>query len=189
MDIKEGLRTLRATRRYRPGGIADEMIEAWVDTARWCGSSKNSQPWRFVAVRDRLTLQALSVLGDHAGHLADCEVALAVAGISTAYPFSRSFDLGRVAQSLMLAAHADGVGSCIAVFEPRSNVVAAGTLLFVPPDLDVEFAIGFGYPADRPADTERSTVSPSGRLEVRELLQRERLVTFGRDESGPDAIR
>ncbi|MGH9124720.1 MAG: nitroreductase family protein [Acidimicrobiales bacterium] len=147
MDVNEALRGLRAVRDYAPDPVSPELVERWLETARWCGSSRNSQPWRFVVIRERGLLRALSALGDCAAHLGDAPLAVAVAAVEGPYPFSTIFDLGRAVQSLMVAAHADSVGSCIAVFEPAGNIDQARTLLAVPDRCRLDLAVAFGYPA------------------------------------------
>lgn len=168
MEVNESLRTLRATRRFADRRIPDPLVERWLESARWCGSSRNSQPWRFLVVRDPQLRRQLSTLGDDASHLASASLVVALASVPGPYPFSTTFDLGRVAQSLMLAAHADGVGSCIAVFEPAEKVSVARDLLEVPSELTLDLAIGFGYPQQVPTQPR----DPAGRLEL-ELLVRE----------------
>lgn len=176
MQVDEAIRTLRASRDFAPTPIGDGLIRAWVDTARWCGSSENSQPWRFVVVRNREVLHALSTFGDSAGHLELCDVAIVLVATPGPYPFSLAFDLGRVAQCLMLVAHHDGIGSCVAVFGPRSNVVEAGAVVGVPPELSAGLAIGFGYAVrkQREAASTPHGPSPTGRLDTAGLLHWER---------------
>lgn len=169
MEVSIAAASLRACREFAPVGIDPGLVEQWVDRARWCGSSKNSQPWRFVAVRDRDLLCRLSTLGDFADHLAECSLAIAVASVPSEFPFSTTFDIGRVVQTLMLLAHEDGVGSCVAVFEPRANVDLVGHLLGAPAGYSVDVAVSFGY---RRAAASTTMESPSrrGRLDRTELL-------------------
>ena len=54
---------------------------------------------------------------------------------------AHAFDAGRCAQSLMLAAWKDGIGSC----PGHLPEAAVATLLGCPSDLSVNRAIGFGY--------------------------------------------
>ena len=176
MELIAALRSLRAVRDYDATPVPDEMLDRWLDAARWCGSSRNSQPWRFVVVRDEQTRRVLAGLGDHAAHLANAPVVVVVAGVEGPYPFSTVFDLGRVAQSLMLAAHADGVGSCIAVFEPAENIDRARRALSVPDDMRVDLALGFGHPArgdPRPNRPGEGTYR-RGRLPLADLIRRQR---------------
>jgi len=171
MGVDEAIASLRAVRHYTGVPVPDDLVRAWVDVARWCGSSKNSQPWRFVAVRDRTALVALSAFGEFAGHLATCDVALVVIATPAPYQFSLAFDLGRISQCLMLLAHQEAIGSCVAVFGPHDLVVAAGEVVKAPPAWTAHLAIGFGHPGpqDRPAD-DLQRVSPPNRLVTEQLL-------------------
>jgi nitroreductase len=117
----------------------------------------------------------MATFGDYATHLALCNVAIAIAMEDTAYDFSRVFDLGRVAQSLMLVAHDDGVGSCVAVFEPHANVARANELLGVPERFSIDVAIGFGYRSSR--QPERLGQVPVGRHPLSRIYFEE---VFGR---------
>ena len=53
---REVLRPLRQVRQYREftdEPISDDALRAILDVARWTGSGNNSQPWRFIVLRDR----------------------------------------------------------------------------------------------------------------------------------------
>jgi nitroreductase len=159
------------------------MIIAWLESARWCGSGRNSQPWRFISVRSRASLERLSRMGEYTSHLEHCAVALVVASLRCEPEFSRCFDLGRICQSLMLLAAADGVESCPAVFEPLENRLEAKALLAVPPELELDLAIALGV-RDQSVGSEPRGPSPKGRLPVPVLLSEERY-----DGGANDAVR
>jgi nitroreductase len=146
MDALTCLRTLRAVRQFRDEPIPDDVLTNILEAARWSGSAKNTQPWQFVVIRDRATLAELSKLGQFAGHLAGA--ALGIVILTQGGPL----DTGRVAQNMMLAAHAQGVGSCIASILPADNQRQALDLLRVPSEFQLGTTISFGYPApvDRP---------------------------------------
>lgn len=164
------LRDLRAVRKYAPDDVPDGLVTEWLESARWCGSSRNSQPWRFVVVRERSTLASLSHLGDDVSHLRRAPLAIAVAAVEGPYPFSTIFDLGRVVQCLLLAAAADGVAGCIAVFEPAQNIQRAREILRVPAACRLDLAIAFGYPASDLCDR---TKAASGRHPLSTLVAQE----------------
>jgi len=46
-----GRAALRATRWWQPDAVPREVVERIVDGARWTGSARNAQPWRFVHVK------------------------------------------------------------------------------------------------------------------------------------------
>ena len=69
MDVAEAIRTKRAVRRFTDQPVAEDAIRAVLNAGRRAQSSKNSQPWHFIAIRDRDTLRRLSECGEYAGHL------------------------------------------------------------------------------------------------------------------------
>jgi nitroreductase len=177
-ELAAAVTELRAIRAYAPGAPDGELVARWLDAARWCGSSRNSQPWRFIVIEDPAVRAELAGLGEYAGHLADAPLVIVVAADPGPFPFSTVFDLGRVSQSLMLIAAADGFGSCIAVFEPPSNMDRARELLGVPDGIRLDLAIGFGRAAPAAPDGDAAAAgahrpSPRGRRPLGELAFRE----------------
>jgi nitroreductase len=131
--------SLRAVRHFTPQAVPDEVLDRILQAARWTGSAKNTQPWQFVVVRNRQTLQQLATYGRYASHLAGAALGIVLA----TPPGYALFDAGRVAQNMMLAAWTDGVGSCIASFHAEAQ---ARALLGIPEAFQAHTAISFGYP-------------------------------------------
>ena len=177
----ELLRTLRAVRRFSARPIPDEVLLDILEVARWTGSAKNTQPWELVVIGDRGDLERLSFLGHYAGHLAGARLAIVLMMRAP----GAAFDEGRLAQSVMLAAWAHGVGSCIGSIYPEANERRATELLGVPADRAVRTAISLGYPADSQArrlssaPPEVRAAVPLGRTPFEELVSWER---YGRRE-------
>ncbi len=140
------LRSLRAVRQFRPDPVPQEVVNAVLEVARWSGSASNRQPWEFVVIRKRETLQALAALEGYAGHLAGAPlgIVLVMAGESGQFE-QETFDEGRLSERIMLAAAAYGVGSSIGWFR-RSGEAAAKEILGIPAERLVRTAISLGYP-------------------------------------------
>jgi nitroreductase len=120
-------------------------VLAILNAGRRAQSSKNTQPWQFIAVRERATLQALSRLGTYAGHLAGAALGVAILTPDPAERFSIMFDAGQSAAYMQLLAWELGIGSCLAtIYEPEQ----ARELLGFPADLHLRIAISFGYPQE-----------------------------------------
>ena len=122
------LRKLRAVRRFADRPIPDDVMRDILEVGRRTGSSKNTQPWELVVVRDREMLKRLSELGGFAGYVAGAQVDIVLVMDSA----NNAFDCGRLAERLMLAAWAHGVGSCIASLFPDDNARRAKELLDIP---------------------------------------------------------
>jgi nitroreductase len=178
LQITSFVRSLRSVRRFSPQAIPDEVLLDVLEVARWTGSSKNTQPWHIVVVRERDTLAALATCGPFAGHLAGAQAAVVLVMEDP----EKRFDEGRLAQNVMLAAWAHHVGSCIGSLYPEANTARARALLGVPAERGLHTAISLGYPADPQAlrlsaDRAGLTTVPIGREKLSTLVSWER---FGR---------
>jgi nitroreductase len=147
MNVADAIRTKRAVRVFQDRLLPEEAVTTILNAGRRAQSSKNSQPWHFIAVRQRETLLALSKLGTYAGHLAGAALAVVIVTPDPAERASIMFDAGQSAAYMQLAGWELGVGSFPAtIYEPQQ----AEALLGVPPEWHVRMALSFGYPAEPP---------------------------------------
>src|SRR5919107_4495728 len=136
IDPAEVLRPLRQTRQFRefePRPLDEATLEALIDVARWTGSSRNTQPWRFIAITDPATIRGLN----QAGLPQTRGLATAVAAIAIVLPADPdravhdAYDDGRVAERLLIAARMLDIGAGISWI--RTDVrPAAADLLNLP---------------------------------------------------------
>jgi nitroreductase len=177
------LRTLRSVRRFAARRVPDDVLLDVLEVARWTGSAKNRQPWELVVVEDRETLRALSTSGDFAGHVATAPLAIAL--LMTEAGRTAAVDEGRLAQNIMLAAWAHGVGSCIATVWSDKEV-AARAAIGAPDDRTLRTLLSVGYPADRQARflSASSPAIPVGRKPLEELVHYDR---YGQHARPPQA--
>ncbi len=147
MNVTEVIASRHAVRQFSEKPVPEDVMLAILDAGRRSQSSKNSQPWQFIVITDRALLEAMSKMGDFAGHLAGANFAVLLVGLQDST--WNNFDLGQAAAFLQLAASDLGVGSCIAaIYTPNE----AKKLLGIPEDRTAYCAISFGYPApgDKP---------------------------------------
>jgi nitroreductase len=156
MNVYEAVRAKRAIREFLNKPLPDDIVQRILNAGRLSQSSKNSQPWQFVAIRDRAKLEALSKTGTWAGHLAGAALGIAILTPNPDEKFQTLFDAGQAAAYMQLAAWELGIGSCLAsIYEPDQ----ARAILGFPADYQLRIAISFGYPtpealAPRPARPE-----------------------------------
>lgn len=144
MNVFDAIGGKRAIRKFLDDPLTDEEIKTILNAGRLAQSSKNSQPWHFIAIQERDTLHSLSELGHFAGHLAGAALGVTILTPSPEQRFSIMFDAGQAAAYMQLAAWELGIGSCLAtIYEPEQ----ARKLLGFPEDLHTRIAISFGYPA------------------------------------------
>ena len=169
MQVHEAIRTKRAIRNFTDQPIADEVVLQIVNAGHRAQSSKNSQPWHFIAIRDKDTLKTMSELGTYAGHMAGATLGIAILTVHPDVRWSIMFDAGQAAAYMQLEAWELGLGSCMAtIYEPEK----ARELLGFPDDLHIRAAISFGYPAE----AAKLTAAPKkgGRSAMEEMLHWEK---------------
>lgn len=146
MKVTDAIRLKRAVRKFRDEPLPQDAILAILNAGRRAQSSKNSQPWRFIAITDKAILKQLSACGEWAGHLAGAALGVAIVTPDPASRFQILFDAGQAAAYMQLAAWELGIGSCMAtIYQPEQ----ARLVLGFPPEWHLRFAISFGYPLDQ----------------------------------------
>ena len=140
MDSYRCIVTKRDSRSYRQEAIDEEVLQRILQAGRMTGSSKNTQPWAFVVLRDDERKKELAGCGQFAQHVPSAPLVIAV----VLKPGGGGFDAGRAAQNMMLAAWAEGITSCPVAMHDRE---CAARVLGLPPEHSVAIVLSLGYPA------------------------------------------
>ncbi len=169
MNVSEAIRMKRAVRQFQERPLPLEVIHAILNAGRRSQSSKNTQPWHFIAIQDKAILKALSQCGTWAGHLAAAALGVAILTPDPAEKFQTMFDAGQAAAYMQLAAWELGVGSCLAsIYEPEK----ARQILGFPSEWHLRIALSFGYPAE--TDLFSAPPHKGGRRSFEEVVHWER---------------
>ncbi len=164
MEVSQAIKMKRAVREFTEEPIPDDQLEAVLNAGRRAQSSKNTQPWHFVVVRDREILAELSELGRYAKQLAQAAAAIVIVTPDPAERWSIMFDAGQAAGYMQLAAWDLGIGSCpVTLYEPDK----ARDLLGFPEDLHARIILSLGYPKD--PDDLIASPHAGGRKELAEV--------------------
>ncbi len=139
------LRGQRQTRSFVPEPVTSEQMDALLEVARWTGSAVNRQPWKFVVVDDRDLLAGLSTAKGGSAWIAEAGAAIVILTEGQSAQDNR-FDAGRVAERLLLASNAVGIGGAIVSWSPGYGEEAVRSLLQVPEGLWVYAAVIVGTP-------------------------------------------
>jgi len=131
----------REVRDYAARPIPVDAAQRILEAGRISGSSRNSQPWRFVVVESPSLLERLA---DAVYAPANVRGAGLVVVIALRGRGPTSFDAGRAAQNMMLTAWNEHIGSCPNGM-PDSDAVAQ--LLDLEEGERPAIVLTFGYPA------------------------------------------
>jgi nitroreductase len=169
MNVSDAIRLKRAVRNFTSDPLPVETMQAILYAGRRAQSSKNSQPWHFIAITDKATLKELSGCGDWAGHLAGAALGVAIVTPDPAERFQILFDAGQAAAYMQLAAWELGIGSCPAtIYKPEQ----ARQILGFPENLHLRLALSFGFPQEPGAITKAP--QKGGRKSMDEIVHWEK---------------
>jgi len=172
-DVLRPLRRTRQLREFEPTALSGAMLDAIADVARWTGSSKNTQPWRFIVITDPSTIQAIHAVGlPQTRGLATAPAAIAI--VLPAEPdraVHDAYDDGRVAERILVAAAMLDIGAGISWI--RSDVrPAIAALLDLPSDRMVRTVVQLGIPTA--AARQPKSAPGQARLPREDVVFRER---------------
>lgn len=175
MTAKAGtLRTIRRVsqiRQYTPDPVPNEIVDQLLELARWTGSSRNSQPWHFIVVRDKATLRGLAAMRPNINWAAEAPVGIAIV-LDGGNAISEAYDEGRVTERLLTGATLLGYGGGVAHFGEETHQSEAKRLLRIPAEKTARQIVMIGRPAStkdpRPYGPKR------GRRPLAELVSKER---------------
>lgn len=149
LDIVKPLMRVRQMRDFTSKRVTKAELEAITEAARWSGSSRNEQPCRFVALRDKATIRQVAELGlPQTRGLPTASAAVAI--IVPDEPereLSRAFDDGRAAERMLIAAHMLGLGGGISRVRPdvREGI---NEVLMLPANRSVRTIVAIGHPSE-----------------------------------------
>ncbi|GAX60644.1 nitroreductase [Candidatus Scalindua japonica] len=69
MDVSESIIKRRSIRKFKPDPIPEDKIKLLLESARLAPSGTNTQPWRFIVVRDNATKTELQKAAHNQRHV------------------------------------------------------------------------------------------------------------------------
>lgn len=164
MDLYDTIESRRSIRRYKADPVSEEQVLRVLNAARLAPSWKNFQCWRFIVIRSDERRTAVLTAFDDSNPGKKAIMAAPVLIVLCADPESSGkmgdrpyylVDAGIAMEHLMLAARAEGLGSCW-LGEFRED--AAKAALDVPEGWRVVGMTPLGYPDQDPRPRPRKTM-------------------------------
>jgi nitroreductase len=169
MDVWLAVASKREVRQYASRPVPDDVERRILEAGRIAGSSRNTQPRRFIVVADPGRREQLADAVYAPGNVRGAALVVAIVAWGRG---PLAFDVGRAAQNMMLAGWEDGVGSC-----PNgiANPDRAAQALALGEDERVLIVLTFGYPLRERDPARRSPaewVAAADRKPFDEVVQR-----------------
>jgi nitroreductase len=158
MEALEAIFTRRSIRAYTPEPIPRATVETLLRAAMSAPSAGNQQPWQFLVIDDRATLDRLPAIHPHAEMTRQAALAIVVCGDLHLEKHAGYWvqDCSAAAENLLLAAHALGLGAVWTGIHPVEQRVAAFRTFFgMPAHLVPLCLIPIGRPAESAGPVDR----------------------------------
>ena len=145
MDALEAIRTRRSIRKYTGDPVPREHLEAIVDAGRLAATGSNRQPWDFIVVQDRATIEQFRPAGPW---LPSAPAVIAV----VLDPASRWWleDGSAAIENMLIACNALGYGACWVEGDALPREQEFKRLLGVPEGKRLLALVPVGVPAEHP---------------------------------------
>lgn len=166
MNALDAIKSRRSIRAFSDKPIAKDILRSLVDAARLAATARNIQPWEFVVVTDRNIMKKIGEIAETGRFIAEAASCIAVYCQDTKYYLE---DGCAATENILIAAAAQGLGSCWVAGDKKPYCAQISRLLNAPATYKLVSLIALGYPSS--PDT-TSKMIPKRKLD--ELIHWER---------------
>jgi nitroreductase len=150
--VYNNIMTRTSVRSYLDKPVEDSKIDTLLHAAMAAPTAMNTQPWHFVVIKDRATLDKIAEATPNARMAAEAPLAIVVCGNMTNEHADvvRMFwtqDLSAATENLLLQAHAMGLGAVwTGTYPDQQRCDAVSSLLSLSDNLIPLCTVVIGYP-------------------------------------------
>lgn len=144
-----------SVRKYKTEPVSKEKVEMLLKAGMAAPSARNLQPWEFLVIQNKETLQKIAQLGPNAHMLSEAPLAIVVCGNldkETEHVKGKNYwvqDCSAVTQNIMLQAVEFGLGSVWIGTFPKEEMMKPLKQFLKLPDNIIPFStIAIGYAAE-----------------------------------------
>jgi nitroreductase len=155
MNLYEGIQTRRSIRKYENRSVEKEIIEKLLKAGMQAPSAANQQPWEFIVVEDKETLQKLSKAHVYATPIKNAPLGIIVLLNEKYLKFDKYWqqDLAAATENILLAAVELGLGAVWMGIAPEEDRMSYIRELFnLPAGVKAFSLLAVGYSADNKFD-------------------------------------
>lgn len=138
MNVLEAICSRRSIRKYNDKPVSEEQVQKLLKAAMFAPSARNQQPWHFIVIRNKKTLEGVRKFHPYAEMTKEAQVAILICADENLEKSKNYWpvDCSNATQNILLAAHGIGLGSvwlgiypreermkgCIDLFDLPSNI-------------------------------------------------------------------
>jgi len=150
MEAMEAIMTRRSIRRYTGKQVSPELERRLLEAGMAAPSAHNRQPWHFIVVRSRETLDRIPEFHRYSKMLREASLAVVVCGdneVQTTEFWAQ--DCSAATENMLVAANALGLGAVwLGVHPGEEPVSKTRELLGIPGHVTPLCIVSVGYPAE-----------------------------------------
>lgn len=142
MQTKEAIKSRYSCREFSSKPIPEELIQTLVDSARLAPTARNVQPWEFIAITNKDTLNNIAALASNGPFIATCACCIVVVCKDTKYYLE---DGCAATENILLMACDLGLAACWVAGDKKPYCDDVKKMLNVPQDFKVISLIALGF--------------------------------------------
>ena len=148
--MKETIKTIfarRSIRKYTKESISSEDLKTLLDAAMAAPSASNRQPWHFIAVTDRKTLDKLANAHSYGKMLYEAPLCITVCGDTSIAERFWVQDCSAATQNILVGVTTLGLGAVwLGVYPRKERVKDVKEILSIPEGITPLCLISIGHP-------------------------------------------
>lgn len=145
----EAILNRKSVRKFKNEKIRNEIVEDLLRAGMQAPSAGNEQPWVFVVLRDKKTMEKITHVHPYAKMLLEADVAIVVCGDVSREKFPGFWvqDCSAATENILVAAEDKGLGAVwLGVYPVEERVLGVQKLLGLPEDVIPLSIVPVGYP-------------------------------------------
>jgi nitroreductase len=148
--MKETIKTIisrRSIRKYTKEPVSKEDLKTLLEVAMAAPSASNRQPWNFIVVTDRKTLDKLADAHSHGKMLYDAPLCITVCGDTSIAERFWVQDCSAATQNILVGVTTLGLGAVwLGVYPRKERIKDVKEILGIPKGITPLCLISIGHP-------------------------------------------
>jgi nitroreductase len=152
----ETILSRRSIREFTQAKVPREDITTILNAGRWAPSGLNNQPWKFIVIQQKETMEKMAACTHYAGIIRNAPLLIAVY-LDRETMYNRTKDLqavGAAIQNMLLACCELGLGA-IWLGEILNNKDKVNLILCFPESMELMAVLAIGHPGEKNAISSR----------------------------------